>query len=617
MAKFSFSREVAAFFAAASIVFVCPVVHAEEILGPMAGAGGVMRDAERRAQAPVPTKEPTEILAIVPAAQLSAEEAAAARVLGPVAAVTAYGSTEFAAREHIADLLLERLGDGGDKTDADVAEALVAVRAELMKRGYYLCRITLARARAYDAETQTLGVLVDEGRFGEISVRFDGEDEEGRWFARRQILRRFRKIEEGTPFNYEKMREVLFDVNSHPDLTIDTSVNVRRPIEGEGDDRRIARYADLDFTVKEAFPLHMVWEINNYGMEEVEEWQTSLTLQYLNLTKHDDVLTFSPSMSFGSELKSFAGSYMLPHDYWRGGNTTLYGGYSSLDVDNVVRQLDLEGTGWFVGLQHSENIYDTDRHLWSISAGILWRYIEDQYSALGYKLNKREVSILPLSLALSYTGRKADFLGGRNFATVQGLVNVMTSGDSLDELWTDADKNYKILRWQLARLQPIFGWFNPRTEQNDLHQWMLFMKAEGQYSPDTLIPVEKLSMGGYNCMRGYRTRGYLGDWGFYGTTELRTPLLVDTFSSLFGDRTDKSPIDRLQFLGFVDYGWTCFNDLPSGYDDKEFIYSTGFGARVALTSHTQLKCDVAFPLRDTDWADDDNVEVYFSVQMQF
>jgi hemolysin activation/secretion protein len=287
-----------------------------------------------------------------------------------------------------------------------------------------------------------------------------------------------------------------------------------------------------------------------------------------------------------------------------------------LEVDDVVPRLDLEGAGWFLGLQHTENLYNSDRHLFAASVGVLWRWIEDQYTALGYALNERSTSILPVSMALSYTGKKADFMGGRNFATVQGLYNVATTGDKLEELWTGAEEHYWIFRWQMARLQPLFGWFDEKRGQ-DLHQWMIFSKVEGQYTGDTLIPVEKLSMGGYNCMRGYRTRGYIGDYGVYGTTELRTPILVDGFASLFGDRTDKTPIDRLQFLGFMDYGWTAFNDLPSSYDDSEFIYSAGVGVRAALTKYLQFRCDVAFPLRDTDWAEDESMEIYISVQGQF
>lgn len=589
---------------------------AEEGLEPMAGTGGPMRDAERRVFGVLPGKEsrkqPDAIREQQPEEQPKPGEG---KAFGEIESVNIFGSTEFAAKAGVADKLLEKLKDGSVKTAGDVSKAIAEVRRGLMKEGFYLLRISLARANAYDAGSKTLSVLVDQGSFGKTEIKFDGK-EEGTWFSSRQIYRRFKDIEEGQAFDYTRLRGALFDANSHPDLTIDTSISVRKPIEGEGNDRRIARYADLNLDVHESCPVHGVLEINNYGMEEIEEWQASLTMQYLNLTKHDDVLTISPGMSFGGEMFSLAASYMLPHDWWLGGNTTVYGGWSYLDVDDIVSKLDLEGTGYFAGLQHSENLFNTDRHQLAVSLGILWRYIEDQYTAMGYKLNERGASILPLSLALSYTGKKVDAFGGRNFATVQGVLNVMSAGDSLDELWTGSDENYWIARWQLARLQPLFGWFDEKTEQ-DLHQWMLFFKLEGQYTPDTLIPVEKLALGGYNCMRGYRARGYLGDYGVYGTVEMRTPILVDGISSLFGDRMDKTPVDRLQFLGFCDYGIANYNDLPSGYDDNEFLCSLGIGARMAVTKYSQLRCDLAFPVADGNNPDDKDCEVYVGMQLQF
>lgn len=590
--------------------------YAEEGLEPMAGTGGPLRDAERRVLGGLPKKDAGKQAEIIPEQKPEvSSKPGDEKVLGEIVAVNVFGSTEFAANVGVADRLLEELKGEDAKTAGDVSRAIANVRRNLMKDGYYLIRISLARENAYDAATKTLSVLVDKGSFGKLTVKFEGE-EEGTWFSSRQIYRRFKDIEEGHAFDYTRLRSALFDANSHPDLTIDTSIAVRKPIEGEGNDKRIARYADLNLDVHESCPIHGVWEINNYGMEEIEEWQTSLTMQYLNLTKHDDVLTFSPGLSFGGEMLSLAASYMLPHEWWLGGNTTLYGGWSLLDVDDIVPQLNLEGTGYFVGLQHSENLYNTDRHQLAVSVGVLWRYIEDQYTALGYELNERGASILPLSLALSYTGKKADFLGGRNFATIQGVYNVMTAGDPLDELWTGSEEKYWIARWQLARLQPLFGWFDQKTEQ-DLHQWMLFLKLEGQYTSDTLIPVEKLALGGYNCLRGYRTRGYLGDYGIYGTAEIRTPILVDAFSSIFGDRTDKTPIDRLQFLGFCDYGIANYNDLPSGYDDNEFLCSFGVGARLAVTKYSQLRCDLAFPVADGNNPDDEDCELYIGVQFQF
>ena len=600
----------------ALVLFASCIAMAKGGLEPMSGTGGVMRDAERRALAPAQVTTDGKVPEISPAGQKKElSRAGDDKVLGPISEVQVYGATNFADQVKLSERILDRLQDGGSKTMGQVKDALADVRQDLIKAGYYLVRISPARRNAYLEETHSVCVLIDDGRFGTVNVKFEDGAEDGTWYSKEQILRRFSYLNEGDTFDYTRLRNALFDANSHPDLTIDTAIDVRKPIEGEGKDRRIVRYADLDLTVHERFPLHMVWEVNNFGMEEVEEWQTSLTMQYLNLTKHDDVLTVSPSMSFGAELMSLAASYMLPHSWWLGGNTTLYGGWSTLDVDDIVPRLDLEGSGWFAGLQHSEYIYDSDRHLWAFSVGLLWRYLEDQYTALSYKLNQREASILPVSAALSYTGKKADGLGGRNFATLQGVFNMASSGDDLSEMWTGAEEHYWILRGQLARLQPLFGWYDEKANK-DLHQWMLFLKLEGQYTTDNLIPIEKLSLGGYNTMRGYRTRGYIGDYGVYGTAELRTPILVDGIASLFGDRTEKTPIDRLQGLCFLDYGWTAFNDLPSGYDDNEFLCSCGIGVRAALTKYSQLRCDVAFPLANA-YGDDDNMEIYLSVQVQF
>ena len=616
------SNMMSVLFGIAIAAVLPPTASADDALGPMTGTGGVMRDAERRALAPaagIPAKNAPAMDAPAPA--VAEPDASQGSVIGEIERISILGSVEFAEREGIdvPGRILDALGGPGARTEGEVARAISSVQKDLLKEGFYLVRILPPRSGSYDETTKTLSLVMDEGRFGKLTLSFgqDREDE-GVWFSRGQLVSRFDKIREGDTFDYGRLRSALFDANSHPDLTIDTSISVRKPIEGEGAERRVARYADIDLEVRETMPFHMVWEVNNYGMEEIEEWQTSLTAQYLNLTKHDDVLTVSPAMSFGGELFSLAGSYMLPHHWWKGGATTVYGGWSDLDVDDIVPRLDLEGTGYFAGLQHTENIYDDDRHLLAFSMGILYRYIEDQYSAYSQKLRKRSATILPLSAALSYTGKKSDGFGGRNFATIQAVYNLMNGDDKLDEMWTDAEEHYWLFRWQLARLQPLpfLGSWDDQTEQY-LHQWTLFMKLEGQYTSDTLIPVEKLSLGGYNCLRGYRTRGYLGDYGVYGTFELRTPILVDSFASIFSDRTNKSAFDRLQFLGFLDWGYTAFNDLPSGYDDDEYLYSAGFGARFSVTKYTQLKCDVAFPLHDTDWADDDSVEVYFSLQVQF
>ena len=630
-------RGTAAIGVVVGVVLSLLCARAEDALGAFGGAGGVAREAETRAlNASQPHKE-TNLPKVAPpkSAKVKAgRRLDPSRKLGAVKGVRMYGSREFGERVGLDKRVLKLLEGDEVRTVGDVQNALKSVQQELMNEGFYLVQLSLPVKDVYTPGDGTLGVLVDEGRFGQLTLHFYGDGvatnvegivgestsvrDDGTWYSRDQLLRRFRKIKTGETFDYARLRSALADVNAHPDLLVDTSISVRRNFEGdrENNDRRIARYADLELTVNEAFPFHAIWEINNYGMEEIEEWQTSLTLQYLNLTKHDDVLTVSPSISFNGELMSFAASYLLPHHWWKGGNTTLYGGWSYLDTDNVVPRLDLEGVGWFIGLQHSEYLVENDNHLLMASAGILWRYIEDQYTAYGHSLNKRDVSVMPVSLALSYTRRTPDALGGRNFATLQPVICAATAGDDLDEMWTNADDNYWLLRWQLARLQPLFGWYDT-TRKKDLHQWTLFSKLEGQITSDVLIPTEKLALGGYNTVRGYHSRGYLGDSGVYGTFELRTPILVDTCASLFSDREGKSPFDRIQGVLFTDYGYTRYNDLPRGYDDDEWLWSVGFGLRSALTKYCQARLDIGIPCHNGNNDDDDDVEVYFSVQFQY
>jgi len=589
---------------------------AQGVLGPMGGVGGEARRVEQQALTPVVPS----VTRKSEAAPISAPQAPAVpggKDDGPawvIRAITLKGDLSFAEKRGVKGALEAALAGETARSRQEVQEALRKVFNDFIRDGYYLARVSLPRD-PYDAKEKTLTVLVEEGLFGQVRIGFADDREDGRWFSREQIARRFRDIRPGDTFNYKTLYDCLYDANAHPDLTLDTKIAVRKPLEGEGDARRVVRYADIDLTVKESLPFHAVFDINNYGIEAIDEWQASLTLQYLNLTKADDVLTVSPSMSLDSSLMSLAGSYVRPHDIWKGGATTVYAGWSELDCDDVVPFIDLEGTGWFVGLVHSHTLVEDEDRLISLSGGIVYRYIEDQFSAFNTSLQQRDVSVLPLSLALSYSARRADAFRGRNFATLQGVYNLAAGGgNELEDMWVDAEDDYLIGRLQLARLQPLFGTLD--NMQRQVHQWILFFKAEGQYASCPLIPAEKLALGGFNTVRGYQTKGYLGDNGLYGTVELRTPILLDMVSHTLGRKPGSTPLDRLQFVAFTDFGFIEFIDPLPGVDDNETLLSVGAGVRLAVTRYSQLRFDVGVPVASAS-GDDDSSEYYLDWQFQF
>jgi len=599
-----------------------PVLMAQDgLLEPMGGVGGAQRQIENKVIAPNIPKPSSDkpSVSVVPASQIPVENAAgsaSSETPWEIQAIALKGDLAFAENIGVKAILQSELVGGQPKKRQEVQEALRKIFRKFIDEKYYLARVTLPR-NPYDEQTKTLTVLVEAGLFGDVKIKFASDREDGRWFSRAQIAKRLKEISKGETFNYQKLYNALAEINAHPDLTLDTKITVRKPIEGTNEMRRVVRYADLDFVVKESIPLHAVLDVNNYGTKAVDEWQAGLTLQYLNLTKADDVLTLNPSMSLDSSLMSLAGSYVRPHDIWKGGATTLYGGWSDLNADNIVPNIDLVGQGWFMGVVHSYKLVDDEDRLISLSAGLVYRYIEDQFSAFKTTLQQRDITVLPLSIALSYSARKPDFLRGRNFATIQAIYNLQAGGgNTLDEMRVNADDNYSIARLQLARLQPIFGTADISDAKKQLHQWILFMKAEGQYSSCPLIPAEELALGGQNTVRGYTTKGYMGDDGVYGTLEVRTPILLDMFSHMVGHKTARNPLDRIQFVAFTDAGYLQTTDPLPGAEDSETLLSIGAGVRLAVTQYSQLRLDVGVPVADAS-GNDDSSEYYLDWQVQF
>jgi len=600
-------------------MLVCPVLMAQqEGLPPMGGVGGDLRSIENRALAPNVTPKASDKPVIPPLVpQVPLEPATKADMDPPriIGSIEITGDLAFADEMGIKAKLESALVDGQPKTRQEIQKPMRDIYNLFISNGCYLARITLPR-NPYSEETKKLTVLVEAGLFGEIKINFPADREDGRWFSREQIATRFKNMEKGETFKYRTLYEKLSEINEHPDLTLNTTIRVRKEIEGTNEMRRVVRYADLDFDVKESLPLHVVFDVNNYGTESVGEWQAALTVQYLNLTKTDDVLTFSPAMSIDASLLSLAGSYMRPHDIWKGGATTLYGGWSQLDTEEIVPGVDLMGQGYFAGLVHSYKLIDDEDQLVSLSAGIVYRYFEDQIALLNTAMDPRDSTVLPLSVALSYSARKPDFLDGRNFATAQFIYNCFAGGSSSLQEWrTGTDDNYMIGRVQVARLQPVFGTRSPTEKQ--IHQWILFLKAEGQYASCPLIPAEQLGLGGYNTIRGYTTRGFSGDNGIYGTVEFRTPVLLDLVSKTFGRTSTRNPLDRIQFVTFMDAGYLETIDPLPGAEASEMLMSAGGGIRLAMTQYSQLRLDVGIPLLSVEREDSSSAAYYLNWQMQF
>ena len=420
-------------------------------------AGQAMSETMNRALAPETVRGEGKAPEAKPQAQTQAAGPKDSVVIGEIASLSITGSEEFIEKQGVKAQLERSLVDGKVKTVGDLKAAIEALRRELLMQGFYLAAVYPASADAYNASEKKLSLIVDAGRFGEIDVEL-AEKDGWHWYSQEQVARRMKNVKRNDIFDYTRLRSAIAGLNSHPDLLASTKISLR-DTAGEGDksDSPYTRFADVKLEVEDSFPFHLVWDVNNYGMEEVDDWQTSLTLQYLNLTRADDVITFSPATSFNGDLWSFSGSYMRPFDWLYGMNATIYGGYSDLETDGMLPSLSIEVTGWFVGFNWSANIYDDDARNFAFNVGIMYRYLEDEWTALAYKLNKRQAGYLPITAGYSYADKRGDWLGGRDFLNVNVTFNVASTEDDLKDYSEAAEEHFWLLRAGWQRLQPLFG----------------------------------------------------------------------------------------------------------------------------------------------------------------
>lgn len=131
---------------------------------------------------------------------------------------------------------------------------------------------------------------------------------------------------------------------------------------------------------------------------------------------------------------------------------------------------------------------------------------------------------------------------------------------------------------------------------------LLISRVDAQLTPDSLLPLERFSLGGVDTVRGYRQNQLVADNGIAGSLEVRIPLTYDP--------------NILQITPFVEIGagWNQRGVNP----DPDLIAGVGFGLRWRLSPSLDVRLDYGIPLVDANNQGDSLQDngLYFSVRYQ-
>ena len=473
-------------------------------------------------------------------------------------------------------------------TLGEMSELVDLVTITYQEKGYILARAYLPRQ---DIKDGVLKIGIVEGNIGKIIIA-------GKTHYSDRVLKRYfkKQVKHGIVNESLIERGLLFQ-DEIPKIKMDVTL---KKSEKPGEvDVVLNTKDDSDLT----FGLDLGFDSNNFGPKLISRNRYGATI---NIAEH----------KWGStlRLRGMMGDYIK--------DTLMFGANLAVPVNSYGTKVSgqfLEA-GYAIGGEfEAYGIKGTTQiHGAEISHPLLKKKNMNLGLALGWN-RKRVVSELADKpsrrdrLDAGYVGLNFDNLDrymGKNILSFNFYTGKIDYSEDLDSEPPNRDPieklafKYDRIKLEAARVQkvPFFGYTN------------LLVRGSGQYSPDRLVPVEQVSIGGYGSVRGFDPAIYIGDSGYNASAELMFAPPYFAEKTIFGQRIAQ----MVQFSVFYDVGGVYITDFTPSDDDYSSQVLQGYGAGIRLFYKDSISFtyNVGFPVRKIQDSDLDMFH-YFQASINF
>jgi hemolysin activation/secretion protein len=332
--------------------------------------------------------------------------------------------------------------------------------------------------------------------------------------------------------------------------------------------------SSIQVTVTEAPSKRIGFNVSNSRTPSIGENQGQLSFTENNLLGIGDAFGVSYGATEAANILDF--NYVVPVNPMNGTVRLQYSTSNSRVIEAPFQPLDINANAQDIGITYRQPISQ------SVS----------QELALGVTLNQRESNINYLPTA---TGNRIGFpspgadANGRTKVTAVRFFQDFTSRDN---------QQVFAVRSQFSLgLNALDATINPTGPDGQFVSWrgqaqylrafapdtILLLKLDSQFSDRPLVPLEQISWGGQDTVRGYRQDVLLGDNGVLASAEMRFPI----FSS-------PETKQLLQIVPFVDFGVAWNNSNGSG-NTPNTIASGGLGLRYQNGNNFLAKLEYGIP----------------------
>lgn len=334
--------------------------------------------------------------------------------------------------------------------------------------------------------------------------------------------------------------------------------------------------AVLDLAVTRARPWELYLRTDNYRPPSTGSERAYIGGVLRNLTGFGDALDLYLGHGYEGEGKEGAIGWSVPlnvHDtrlslrYDRSDASLLEEPLADLDIESQTQRFEL-------GLSHP--LWNTTQG--GLRLGLLLSWGENETRLLGIPFSFSEGAVDGTSRVAA--ARFVQEYSRRSTHQAHALRSVFSYGlDAFDAtIHSGQTPDSRFFAW-LGQGQSVWR-LNERGTQ-------LILRGGVQLAGETLLSLERFSVGGVNTVRGYRENELVGDSGYAASLELRHPVWEGVG---FGETRQ-----QVQLALFFDAGGV-WNHGRS--DRREDIQSIGLGAIWTIQDRLRAECYYGYALSD-------------------
>lgn len=406
-----------------------------------------------------------------------------------------------------------------------------------------------------------LKLTIFESKIGEVCVSGN------KYFSNRQYEI---GLSSGDHLDEEKLIRNLNFLNRNPFRNVEM-------IYKEGKEKGTT---DIELVAKEIRPIKIYYGAENTGLDLIGRNRFLAGVHLGNLFWSSQVLSYQITKSFSSNaFEAHTVQYTIPCP-WKH-LIYFYGGYSKVHADiPIFVTAKNRGTSAQASARYEVPLKTYGFYTHNLIAG--FDYKKTNNSAEFVELARFGKIVNLTQLYLTYEGN----IMLKGYMSSFDLNMYVSPGKWLPHQTND---DYRTIRLHSRSdyFYATMGWKNLISFYRDLSLSFFF---RCQFANVNLLPSEEFGIGGYNTVRGYDEREANGDHGVLLSTEIRLPSF-----SIFR-YWNKKINDRLQFLGFVDYGKVWANEREVGLPKSVHLLGIGPGLRYVIDPYLALRIDYGWKM---------------------